>query len=310
MAKKNTPYQFHRLMVALDASELDTQLMCTAAQLANRLPIEKIYFYHISKTLELPKEVQDKLPDFAPADEAAEQNITEKLKEYFPDPRTVDIEVEVQEGDPADKLLRLVKSKHIDLLLVGRKSSLKGSGTTANKLVKAAPCSVMFVPESAPEVFKNILVPVDFSDHATFALNQAVNLAKGGEGEIICHNVVPVPSGYHTSGKTREEFGEIMQGHAKKEYEHFIKDFDAQGVTLRPFFETNDDNNPADEIYERAVSEGVDLIVLGSKGRKGISNVLLGSVAKRVLDFSKDIPVLVVKHKGEGLNFLQALLRL
>lgn len=308
--KKHTPYQFQRLMVALDASELDDQLMLTASRLAQWLPIDKIYFYHISKTLEIPKEVRDKFPDLAPADETAEHQIKEKLKEYFQEPNMVEMEVEVMEGDPADKLLRLVKSKHIDLLLVGRKSSLKGSGTIPNKLVKAAPCSVMFVPEEAPDNFKEILVPLDFSESATFALNQAVNLAKSCEGEIICHNVVPVPTGYHTSGKTREEFGEIMQGHAKKEYEHFMKSYDAQGVRVRPFFETNDDNNPADEIYERAVSEGVDLIVLGSKGRKGISNVLLGSVAKRVLDFSKDIPVLVVKHKGEGLNFLQALLRL
>ena len=310
MSKKNALYEYKRLLVALDATELDGQLMGAAATLSKLLPVEKIYFYHIAKKLEVPEEIKEKFDQLAPADETVEHNIKSHLAEYFPEGHGVDMEIEVREGDPAARLLKLVKSKHIDLVLVGHKSSMKGSGTIPNKLVKAAPCSVMFVPENMATEFKKILVPLDFSDHARSALRQAVRLGKPCDGEVLCHNVVPVPSGYHTSGKTREEFGEIMQGHAEKEYKHFMKSFDAQGVDMRPIFETNDDNNPADEIYERAVAEQANLIVLGSKGRKGISNVLLGSVATRVLEFAKDMPVLVVKDKGEGLSFLQALLRL
>ena len=310
MGKKSKAYAFNRVLVALDDSELDAVLMATVIQFSKAYPIESVYFLHVARSLELPEGIQEKYPDLAPADETIEHNIKQRLAEDCPLPAGVDSEVMVVEGDPTDKLLRFIKTKKIDLLLAGRKSTLKGSGTTPNKLVKVAPCSMLFVPETMPNPVKRILVPLDFSDHSRFALDKAILLGKAHEGEVICQSVVPVPSGYHTTGKSREEFGLIMQSHAEKEYEHFMKSVDAKGVTLRPVFETNDDNNPADEIWERAESEKANLIVLGSKGRKGLSSVLLGSVASRVLDFAKNLPVLVVKDKSEGLNFLQALLRL
>lgn len=311
MAKSSPSYAFNRLLVALDTTELDQPLLATAKHLSEKLSVEKIYFLHIAKKLELPEELREKYPDLAPADETVEHAIRSEVKQVFGEASDIDLEVEGIEGDPVDKLLRYVKTKKIDLLLLGRKTNLSGSGTIPNKLVKVAPCSVLFVPENGGKPFNRILVPMDFSDHAKSALEQALSLAEGQEnGELICHSVVSVPSGYHTSGKSREEFGIIMQGHAEKEYAHFMQSVDCGNVTVRSVFETNDDNNPADEIYDRAVAEKVDLIVLGSKGRKGLSSVLLGSVASKVLDFAKEMPVMVVKDKGEGLNLLQALLRL
>jgi len=47
-------------------------------------------------------------------------------------------------------------------------------------------------------------------------------------------------------------------------------------------------------ILETAKAEGVDLIVMGSHGRKGVQALILGSVAQKVLTHAK-VPVLIVK---------------
>ena len=310
MSDNKKHYPLNRLLVALDTSEMDEVLMRTAAQMTERFPIQKIYFLYVSRRLELPEEVLNKYPDLAPADETVEYNLKERWKQHAPSNSNLEVEIEAVEGNPVDRLLRWVKTKKIDLLMMGRKTNLKGSGSIPNKLVKVAPCSILFVPENISNTFKRILVPIDYSEHSRFALEKGVQLGKSCDATLICQNVFVIPSGYHTTGKSREEFSEIMKENAEREYQHFMSSVDLEGVSTEVIFEENDDNDPADEIYNRALDSKADLIILGSKGRKGLSSLLLGSVASRVLEFAKSVPVLVVKEKDEGLSFLQALLRL
>ena len=50
----------------------------------------------------------------------------------------------------------------------------------------------------------------------------------------------------------------------------------------------------AEEILSRAKEEEVDLIVMGTHGRKGIDRILFGSVAEKVVK-NADMPVLTVR---------------
>jgi nucleotide-binding universal stress UspA family protein len=52
---------------------------------------------------------------------------------------------------------------------------------------------------------------------------------------------------------------------------------------------------PADEILEYATTSHSDLIVLGTHGREGLSHLLTGSVAERVVR-NAACPVLTLKH--------------
>ena len=56
---------------------------------------------------------------------------------------------------------------------------------------------------------------------------------------------------------------------------------------------------PADEICTLAENENIDLIVMSSHGRTGLSRVLVGSVAEKVLRAAK-CPVLIVKQPGNA----------
>ena len=51
--------------------------------------------------------------------------------------------------------------------------------------------------------------------------------------------------------------------------------------------------DPAEEILNYAQAEGIDLIIIGTHGRKGLERIIFGSVAERVLKKSP-VPVLTV----------------
>jgi len=64
-----------------------------------------------------------------------------------------------------------------------------------------------------------------------------------------------------------------------------------EGVEAEPILERGD---AADKIMSAADRLGVDIIIMGSRGLKGVTRFLLGSVSERIVRYCKR-PVLVVK---------------
>jgi nucleotide-binding universal stress UspA family protein len=144
-------------------------------------------------------------------------------------------------------------------------------------------------------IYSKILVPYDGSKHAKKALNKAVNLAKLIKGsEIIILNVIEEiltpPSVFPTRirhFKTGEDttlstyFRDLQTDmrykmintleKIKQKYENSVK---IRTVVLV--------GSAKDKIVEYANRQNVDLIVMGSKGLKGISRLLMGSVSRHV----------------------------
>ena len=70
------------------------------------------------------------------------------------------------------------------------------------------------------------------------------------------------------------------------------------------------DEDPARAIQEAAISNGVDLVVVGSRGRgSAAAEFVLGSVTEDLIG-SLSMPMLAVKRKGAGMGLLEALLNL
>ncbi len=304
-------FPYKRVLVALDLTEMDSVLMKYASYLTKIFEIDTIYFFHVAKSLELPEGMAEKYPDLiAPTDESLEKIIREKIELFFECESNTEIKIEVREGNAFDRILRWSDIKAIDLMLTGRKSSLKGSGILPGRLAKMAHCSMLFIPEKSTPGFSRIMVPVDFSKSALQALMQAKQLAEKANAKLILQNTYTVPSGYHYTGKSYDEFAEIMKEHAKNNALKFLSKAELNATSVDIVLSLDDDTQPADKINMAAEDNACDVIVMSSKGRTELANMLLGSVADKILSMKTDIPVLIIKDKKENLGFLEALLRL
>ena len=147
-------------------------------------------------------------------------------------------------------------------------------------------------------IYKRILCPVDFSPFSKAALDEAVKLAAGMDSELrLLHAyqnpafVLPM-SGY--VGPTGEMVARMRQqlGH---ELEALAHDARAQGVKVET---TVIEGVAYSAIVDFAKEWSADLIVIGTHGRTGLSHVLTGSVAERVVRLAQ-CPVLVT-HAGKA----------
>jgi nucleotide-binding universal stress UspA family protein len=303
--------KFQRMMVCLDLTEMDQHLIKYAAMIAKVFEINSVYFLHVAESFELPLEIQEKYPDLiAPLDETLVHEIKGSLAKDFVNPGGCDVQVSVVAGNKTDEVLKMAKVKVVDLMILGRKKKVTGTGLNSKKIAKSAPSSVIFVPEVPRLDIKKVMVAVDFSNHSLMAFEIGMDIQRKTGAMLLSNNVYKVPNGFSKSGKSYEEFAEIMLENTKRDCERFFKKIDLTGIKHDHTFALDDDPHPADKIYRTGSENNVDLIVLGSKGRTGAASFLIGSVAEKLVMESGDIPLLLVKEGKENVSLLQALFRL
>lgn len=301
-------YRYRRLLVGLSLANQDGSSIRYAAMISRLAESEKITFLHVASTLDIPEELRAEYPDLIqPVDASVRQQMEKVVEKHFDGHPETRLEHEVVEGSPLLELLRRAKEDEIDLIVMRKRREPAASGTLFEKLARKAPCSVLFVPEGSKAWFTSILVPVDFSENSADAMEVAVAFALASKGikEIHCLHAYSVPIGYYKTGKSYEEFGEIMKGHAEKNFQEFSKGIDLKGLSVNPLFRL--ENKPADGI-EHAVKERENcLLIMGARGRRAAAGILLGSVAERLIK-TTTVPLLAVKKKGTGMSILDALL--
>lgn len=299
--------EYKRLMLGFDFSEMDKVLVDYLAFICENYTPEKIYFFHASKMLSVEKELQDKFPELkTPRDEKLEAQMEEMVKDHFPRVGEFDVEYQVIEGSPLKEVLHWSQIKNVDLLILGRKHELNGSGILPQNISRKINCSLLFIPEEPKFQLKNILVPCDFSENSNAALIKALDIAeKSSNAKAFYHHIYSLPDGYYYTGKSEEEFAKIMHDNAVKKYNKSMEELGHSGQPVHPIFTFDNGNDHAKLILEKATEKDADMIIMGAKGRTFATALLLGSVTEKLLRINDTIPVLVVKTKDHNLNILE-----
>jgi nucleotide-binding universal stress UspA family protein len=136
---------------------------------------------------------------------------------------------------------------------------------------------------------KTILFPTDFSKRAEYAFHLACALARDyGARLLIGHVQTPPVVLYGEMGALPPDLDETEE--MLRERLVNVRPADAD-IACEHFFMVGE---PAEEIVRLANDEHVDLIVLGTHGRRGLGRLLMGSIAERVVR-TATCPVVTVK---------------
>lgn len=137
---------------------------------------------------------------------------------------------------------------------------------------------------------KNILVPTDFSEHSTRALDYAVELAHKLDATIHVLNVMGLQFAEYPIAVTAAMIDDLMEIN-RKTVADLVTARSGQASFAPPTFEVGD----VRIAIEKSVRDlGIDLIVMGTHGRTGLKRLVLGSVAEAVTR-SVVCPVLLIR---------------
>ncbi len=142
---------------------------------------------------------------------------------------------------------------------------------------------------------KKIMCAVDFSDMSAQVADYAQTMGKSLNASIKVVYLAPSLSQYVGFNVTRDSIdnfvGKIVSG-AEKTMDTFIQEnfseVEVSGQVLT--------GDGTEDILQFADQENIDMIIMGTHGRKGIDRVLFGSMAEKVVKTAK-IPVLTIRPK-------------
>lgn len=288
--------KIRRILLPTDLSETADRALKQAVEIAAQHRV-KIDIFHVVTLEKLDSTNLKQALDAYMA--KVEEEVFEDLATRSDAIRTRGLEVEtivVRRPYPVDAILERIAETGADMVVMGThgRSGLRKLflGSVAASVVLEAPCPVMTVAMDAEVAegkkgFDPILVPIDFTDYSTKAIEAARGLL-APSGKLILEHVVstPVHPSFYTGGIARlfqlrpelpgligEKLSELYPG---------------------PSEIVVSEGNASEEILETATSKKAQLIVMGTRGLNRQDYLLLGSVTQKVIGRAR-VPVLAVK---------------
>ena len=142
-----------------------------------------------------------------------------------------------------------------------------------------------------------ILIPVDFSDCSRAAALRGLELAEQFDSQVEVIHFYELPDYVDAEilvfdGPDEQPLKDLAHKRAVKALDIFLKELpggDSDRVTSKVA-----EGRPADGILQEASAQEDDFIVMGTHGRTGLSHLLLGSVAEKVIR-QAEAPVMTVR---------------
>ncbi|MEC4984359.1 MAG: universal stress protein [Oscillatoria sp. PMC 1068.18] len=156
-------------------------------------------------------------------------------------------------------------------------------------------------------VYKKILVALDQTSAGKAVFEQALDLAKKDNAKLMVFHSLPLE--HENLGSYTDLYGQNLTHYSQAMHQHLEKESASTREWLSEFCDRANNEGVATEwdwrigdagrsIRELASSWGADLIVVGRRGRQGLSEMFLGSVSNHVIH-NAACSVLVVQGIGD-----------
>lgn len=144
-------------------------------------------------------------------------------------------------------------------------------------------------------LFRHILVPYDGSAPSKAALAQAIRFIDATSGtKLTVMHVMTLPKGFNVAGEIMFAPLNYNPEDELKRGKQLLDEAEAVAIGVPRLQTVQQFGDPGTVILEQAEALGCDLIIMGSRGRGKLKELVLGSVSHHAAQHAR-VPVLIVK---------------
>jgi len=264
------------LMVATDGSKYGESAVREAIRLAKICSSNLIAVSVVKTNIEF----DSVLPQFVEKKEKEAIKHLESVKAQAAEEGINCVTIVSRNEEPYEDIVHHASENNVYMIMMGThgRSEMKRlmMGSVTAKVIGHASCNILVLPLNAKVECKNVLIATDGSKYSEAAASEALGIAKRCGSSII---VLSVALSDAELTATQDNVNKVSEAAAKE-------DIKTTSIVTK--------GKPYESIIETAKQKEVDVIVVGSHGRTGLTRLLMGSVAERVIGLSESA-VMVVK---------------
>ena len=279
-----------KILVALDLTSIDADLIKYASFISETLKPEKVYFVHNIKKYEISELFKDQLKDID-LDKLISEELDEKISANFK--AKAETEVLISEDPYTESLINYIAHKYmIDLVIVGNKNKKKGTGVISDKLMRLLKCDILSVPANPELDLSRVWVGTDFSKDSrkTFQLTDILQQQAGAK--ITAVHIFNVPIQF-TPYLDKEEMIPKIEKHTNEKFQKFLSKLGSKPDETRII--RGREASVSEKLISEARKSKAELLVVADKGGNVFSSLLVGSVTDELFNSEMDLPLWIVK---------------
>lgn len=281
--------ELQRIIIGMDFSDAAIDAAAWAKTLA---PDADVTLVHAIEPADRPRFLDRRLPPPEEVEGAAREFATRRLDELVKTFGASAARTLVRVGKASEVVCEVARDERADLVIIGphgaRPRPTSFFGTTADRIVRLAPCSVLVATHAASPP-RRLLVPVDDAEITPTLLEWASDLANVSNSDItllhVWSNAVysHVASMAHATSTNAAEARDDIQAEIAAEANRWLDQLVGPGTHRDRVNALVKHGRVGDVVIEVAQSIAADLIVLGRQGSGLIAPALLGSTVGAVL---------------------------
>lgn len=159
------------------------------------------------------------------------------------------------------------------------------------------------VPRFGKLLVRNVLCPLDFSEFSRRAFQYAAGIARHFQARLFLEHTVHIPAAMFLEGEALsvQETFEASRYQAGTEIQRLVQQVQGELPEVSVLIQEGD---VRDRILQTIAEQKIDLVVMGTHGRRGFNRLVLGSVAEHIVH-EAICPVLVVSRPRSDFVSLQ-----
>lgn len=280
------------ILLATDLSARSDRALDRAALMAKQWR-SHLTILHVLENMQSRVDLADPVPSWRrPADPLTivKRNIIDDLSAI-----AEASSIRVEEGAVVETIMRVASEDNSDLIVIGvARNELLGElmlGRTVDRLLRRSQVPLLVVKNRPRRPYRHIVVATDFSESSRHALVAAMRFFPE-EVLTIFHAYDPPMSGLTVdAGSYRRHYRKVVE----QDCDAFLRNTEMPRNDWQRPHVLLEYGLPSHLLHDYVRDNSADLVVVGTHGRSAIFDVLLGSIAKRIIN---DVPcdILVVRE--------------